>query len=136
MIDNPTTMKELLTQLYQGVIIREDSYVRGEDGRDGYYPMSEEDAMIQACGGDVIRGNLLVLFNYWSNDISSMAAHYGVGLERQNADGTQWVDNYADLGKLVLIEIPPAPSPDYYWYEGTWCSPEDLLAGDVEEVDG
>lgn len=110
--DNP--MRTLLKQMMQGWILHEMSYVPpATDDLPGGYCRDSVDCMIEACGGDALRGYLLHLFDYWSNDIQSVAPHYGIALVRD------------ENNNLVIREdIPPAPSPDYYWHNDQWNEPE------------
>lgn len=113
-------MKELLTQMFTGWILRE---------QEGEMPdRFIEECMVEACGGDELRGHMLVLFGHFSNDIISLAAHYGIGLARKqpngtllHADGT--IDTLLKGGELTIIEVPPAPSRQHYWYKGQWNEP-------------
>lgn len=116
--DDP--IRTLLKQMMQGWILHEASYYAppaGDDEHDaivvGTYSRDTTECMIEACGGDVLRGNLLDLFGHWSNDIQSVAAHYGLALRRDTEN------------KLFIDEnIPPAPSPEYYWHDDQWNGPE------------
>lgn len=81
-------MKELLETMMKGWKLHEQSW----DG--SAYTKSEIAAMIEVCEGDKLKGELLYLFSYWSNDIQAIAAFYGVGY-----DGP----------------IPEAPGSEYWW---------------------
>lgn len=107
---NKESMKELLKQMFQGWIIREESYVPPSNDRNfGSYTKSPDQAMVEACEGDEIRGQLLQLFGHWSNDIQCLSAHYGIALERDNA------------GKLFVNEnVMESPGPDHYWDLNTY----------------
>lgn len=128
----PPHIKELLRMMFHGWVLREASMEqRTEHTLEA--TRSEEDAMAEACGGDKLMGELLVLFGHWSNDIVSIAAHYGLGLARRQPDGTllhddSTVDTLMKGGKLEIIEVPPAPSREHYWHAGKW----NLM--DLEEV--
>ena len=103
-------MRNLLICMLNGMAIRENSYYQSDVDDSGNYLIGEVDAMIQACtaagkGDQAEReGYLLHLFSYWSNDIQSTAAHYGIQL-RKNEDGKLYVDD----------TVPEAPSADAYW---------------------
>lgn len=100
-------MKELLLTMFRGWALREASW-NGET-----YLRDEVSCMIEAAGGDSIKGQLLHLFDYWGNDIEALAPHYGIALERDAK------------GALVIREdVPPAPSPEHWWNEGKWNEPE------------
>lgn len=104
--DNP--MKTLIREMFTGWILYEKSW--NPETRE--YERDTTDCMIEACGGDYVRGVLLHLFDYWANDIQSMAPHLGLALERCFA------------GQLYINEeIPPAPAPDYWWFNGAWQAP-------------
>jgi hypothetical protein len=99
-------VKELLETMFKGWKLHEDSW------NGTTYNISDIDAMVMACDGDKLKGELLYLFSYWSNDIQSIAAHYGVGYQ-----GT----------------IEPPPSADH-WYDfkaKQWRAPD---AGEGEVV--
>ena len=93
-------MKELLTIMFNGWKIHRDSWDEGSQT----HGVGEEEAMIQACNGDEKMGCLLKTFDHWEKDIISQAAHYGIGFNEDNE----------------IIEIPPAPSWNHYWYKGAW----------------
>ncbi len=120
-------MKELLTTMLTGWCLHEASYEqRTESHMEA--TRSPEDGMTEACGGDELKGELLCLFGHWSNDIMSIAAHYGVGLARKQPDGTLvYEDGTIDTlllgGVLTVTEVPPAPSREHYWSGGKWCEP-------------
>lgn len=104
--ENP--MKTLIREMFTGWILYEKSW--NPETRE--YERDTTDCMIEACGGDYVRGVLLHLFDYWANDIQSMAPHLGLALERCFA------------GQLYINEeIPPAPAPDYWWFNGAWQAP-------------
>jgi hypothetical protein len=116
-------MRSLLRTMFEGWILREQ--LESIDSID----KSPERAMVEACGGDVLRGNLLVLFSHWSNDVVSIAAHYGVGLARKQPDGSLLhedgtVDTLLKGGELTIINVPAPPSPEHYWHGGQWKAPE------------
>lgn len=139
-------MADLLRIMFKGWMIREASYVRNpewqalldkpnrtaEEDRQmtymsgGDYGKSEEDAMIEAADGNTNLGLLLHYFSHWSNDIQSIAAHYGIGLQREG--------DVADAdSQMVLVDVPPAPSPLHWWNDDAWQEPidpeEDAAAG-------
>lgn len=118
------TMRDLLVKMFSGWILHEASYVPREEGP-GSYSITLEEAMTEACAGDAREGILLSLFGHWSNDVVSMAAHYGVGLARRQPDGTMLhedgtVDTLLKGGQLTMIVVPPPPSPAHYWSAGAW----------------
>lgn len=101
-------MRELLIQMFNGWIIHEASW----DPESETYKRSDVECFIEACGGDAIRGNLVSVFAHWGNDIQALAPHYGIALDR------------GEDGKLFINEnIPSAPSPEHWWYEGQWKEP-------------
>lgn len=97
-------MKDLLTVMFTGWQLHEDSW----DPAASAYNRSPEACMIEAAGNNENIGHLLYFFSHWSNDIVSMAAHFGVGI----ADGK-------------IIEVPPPPHKDAFWYKGEWKLPDD-----------
>lgn len=100
-------MKDLFRKMFNGWKIHEASWT-GEG-----YARDETDCMIEACNGNKIEGQMLSLFDHWSNDIQALAAHYGITVERNEKD------------ELVIREdIPSAPSPDHWWNNGVWKAPE------------
>jgi hypothetical protein len=110
-------MKELLRTMFEGWILRDQE---GEDPS-----RTSEECMTKACGGDELKGHLLTLFGHWSNDIVSLAAHYGIGLARKQPDGSLLhedgtVETLLAGGVLTIIDVPPAPSPEHYWHAGAW----------------
>lgn len=119
-------MREMLKQMFTGWALREAAY----DHDSQEYTRSEEDCMEQACDGDDLRAGLLVLFSHWSNDITSLAAHYGLELVRTAPDGTWWrqdgtIDTLLKPGALTVREdVPPAPSLTHWWNNGEWVDPE------------
>lgn len=123
--DNP--MRTLLKQMMQGWILHEASYVP-QSGSDetsdvivvGEYTRDPVDCMIEAAGGDKVRGFLLYLFSENGNDIQSVAPHYGLALAQND-----------EQGLFIREDVPPAPSPDHWWYEDEWRGPEqdDTLFG-------
>lgn len=84
-------MKELLETMFLGWKLHEQSWNEEE----AKYKRSEVECMIEACNGDKLKGELLYLFSYWSNDIQQVAAHYGVGYNGP-------------------IEMPPSAD---YWFD-------------------
>lgn len=124
-IQQPTTpetdkdMKTLLRQMFEAWILFERA-APTQRSMLHYYTL--------ACDGDVTRGRLLELFDHWHTDVANMAAFYGLGLARKQPDGTlQHPDSSLDTllkgGELTIIEVPPAPSIDHYWYKGQWVAP-------------
>lgn len=116
--DDP--IRTLLKQMMQGWILHEASYYAppaGDDEHDaiivGSYSRTMNDCMIEVAGGDKVRGLLLYLFADNSNDIQSIAPHYGLTLAYD-----------ADNNLFIREDVPPAPSPDHWWYEGEWRPPE------------
>lgn len=106
-------MRLLLECMFTGWMIREKSWV----DEDHKYTKTEEEAMIEACGGDKFKGELLVLFSYWSNDIQSVAAHYCVAL----------ID-----GEVKGIDAPP--TPEHWWDADDKCWREPEPRDDKVEV--
>lgn len=107
-------IRELLTCMFNGWRLHEASW--DKDARK--YTLDLTDAMTQAAGGDKMLGNLLDLFSYWSNDIQSVAAHYGIAI---NEDGS------------VRTDVPPPPTPEHYWHNNEWCPPfEQHMAKEIE----
>lgn len=110
----PLPMRELLKRMFTGFMLHEASWDRGA----GEYTRTEDDCFTEACGGNAIEGGLLSLFTYWSNDIQSLAPHYGISLERHEAPDEE------TNGELYIREdIPPAPSPAHWWTDGEWKAP-------------
>lgn len=104
--ENP--MRTLLREMFTGWILYEKSW----DANTSEYTRQREDCFIEAAGGDYNRGLMLGLFDYWANDIQSLAPHFGLNLERCFA------------GELYINEdIPPAPAADYWWRDGQWFAP-------------
>ena len=103
-------MKQLLTDMFAGWILYNNSWNK-ESERHLRDPV---DCMIEACGGDPQRGYLLHLFDYWSNDIQSVAAHFGLQMI-VSADGV-----------YSLGTVPPAPSDNHWWDDGKWNEPEPI----------
>lgn len=125
-------MKTLLRQMFQGWINHEKASTQGDVMVPG---IPAEPSMVEACDGDERKGLLLVLFGHWSNDILSIAAHYGLALARRQPDGTLLhadgtVDTLLKGGTLEIVDIPPAPSEDHYWYAGEWKAPEPDMSGE------
>lgn len=124
---HPFTMRELLEKMLRGWVLYESEQATSEQEKQ---PSPElEEVMTRICGGNQLEGHLLTLFGHWSNDIISMAAHYGLALARRQPngdllhdDGT--VDTLLKGGKLEIVEIEPAPSLDHYWYKGQWNAPD------------
>lgn len=108
MTDTPMTMRQILEQMFTGWQIYHQSWDGEKHTRDA------TDCMIEACDCDPLRGELLALFSHWSNDILSIAAHYGLALHTD--------ENGVMTG--VRTDVPPAPSPEHYWYEGEWKAPD------------
>ena len=109
--ENP--MKSLLREMFTGWILHEKSW----NATTSEYARPREECFIEAAGGDYNRGLLLGLFDYWANDIQSLAPHFGLNLERCFA------------GELYINEnIPPAPAADYWWRDGQWFAPGSLDA--------
>lgn len=112
-------VRELLLVMFEGWRLHEASYVDSE------YTKTHLDASVEAAGSDVMLGTLAFLFGHWSNDVIAVAAHYGVGFA---SDGT------------VTSDLPAAPTPEHFWYEGEWRPPfddsddigEDIVAGRTE----
>lgn len=122
-------MKTLLKKMFTGWMLREASWIvpptpgEGFPLNEPYYSKTEEQAMIEACGGNVIEGNLLVLFSHWSNDIQALAPYYGIYLDRD------------EDGKLFIREdIPPAPSPEHWWNDNAWQEPEDTNGAELDAI--
>lgn len=95
---------------------------------------SEDETYARVCNGDEHKAQLLLLFSHWSNDIEGYAAHYGVGLAWKQPDGTfthadGTIDTLLAGGEVTVIELPPAPSLDHYWYKGVWNAPEPDMSG-------
>jgi len=127
MTERVNPMKDLLKTMFEGWAIYQNSWTETDEGY--REEMSMEQALTQACGGDVLKGNLLALFGHWSNDIASIGAHYGVGIAKQKLDGTLiyedgTVDTLLRRGKMVVVEVPPAPTSDCYWFAGEWKVPD------------
>lgn len=102
-------MREILRQIFTGWILHEKSW----DAESREYKREMTACMIEAAGGDYVRGQLLHLFGEWSNDVQALAPHYGLNLERCFA------------GELYINEdIPPAPDPDFWWFNGQWHLPD------------
>jgi hypothetical protein len=109
-------MKTLLKQMFTGFILHEKSW----DSEKEDYTRDIIDCMIEACDGDTIRGNMIHLFDHWSNDIQAMAPYYGLELTRD-------VNN-----NLVINEqVPQAPSTNHYWNDGKW---EEMPLDELEET--
>lgn len=100
----PEQVKALLSTMMKGWMIRENSW----DPASASYKKEEEDAMIEAGASDQRLASLLVLFSYWSNDIQSVAAEYGIGLINDE-----------------VVDLPPQPDPSWWWdtQENKWCAP-------------
>lgn len=132
---NHDDIKQLLHTMFTGWILHEASYEQRTDSRIEA-TRSPEDAMIEACGGDEQLANLLCLFSHWSNDVTSVAAHYGLTLARRQPDGTLLhpdgtVDTLIKGGVLEIVKIEPAPAPNYYWHEGRWNAPKEQITSVV-----
>lgn len=124
---HPFTMRDLLEKMFRGWILLEQSYVERVGG--GTYTRTQEDCMVEACNNNVLEGHLLTLFGHWSNDVISLAAHYGLALARRQPDDTLLhddgtVDTLLKGGKLEIVYIDPAPTPEHYWYKGQWNAPD------------
>jgi hypothetical protein len=96
-------MKDILEKMFQGWINYDKSW-NTEKQKHDRDPM---DCYADACAGDHNMAQLLHLFSHWSNDIMSLAPHYGIA--------------YQD-GKIV--EVPSAPSPLHWWDGNEWIEPE------------
>jgi len=140
--DRREQIKELLERMFRGWIIYEsEQELLGQETQE---PTLLEEAMIRACEGDELEGHLLTLFSHWSNDVQSIAAHYGLAIGRKQPDGSilhedGTIDTLLKGGKLVIVHIDPAPSPAHYWYKGAWQAPdpdaETLAVRHVPKVD-
>lgn len=104
-------MKTLLRQMFNGWVIHDASF----DAEAGAHLRKIEECMIEACGGDVLRGHLLVLFGEWANDVEGIAAHYGLRIEGDIVGR-----------RSVHEDVPPAPSLEHWWddLEKKWVAPE------------
>jgi len=127
-------MKELLTQMFTGWALHEASYEHVTETTTAP-TRSLENAMTEACGGDALRAQLLCVFGHWANDVLAYAAHYGVGIARKQPDGALLyedgtVDTLMRGGVMTVVDVPPAPSLQHYWYKGVWNAP------DERETDG
>ncbi len=120
-------LADLFVTMFEGFKLHEESWVRNptydqatENDKPflsaGDYKLTEEEAMVQAAEGDKELGNILHLFAHWSNDVQSVAAHMGIGIERVDND---------EHGSILRVrrDIPEAPSPDHWWDEGKWNEP-------------
>lgn len=112
-------VRELLMIINEGQRLREASWddSREPDWNGGKYSRLEEECFVEAAGGDENLGRLASLFNYWSNDVTSMAAFYGIGFLK---DGT------------FSTDLPPPPTPEHWWSEGEWQPPFDPQGEGVE----
>lgn len=121
---------DLLKTMFEGWRLREESYVRGSESASafGTYTKDACAAMIEAAGGDVPLGMFLDLASHWSNDIVSVAAHYGWQFKNDN-------------GEITISTVPDAPSPLYHWDADAqrWVPPidpeEDTAHGIADRTD-
>lgn len=100
-------MRDLLMRMFKAWELHEASWIDHADGGHGAYEKTDDECYIEACDGDVVMGCMLGLFAHWSNDIQTMAPHFGIG----------W-----DNGKFST-DIPPAPSPLHWWHVDHWKAP-------------
>jgi hypothetical protein len=134
-LDSREPMRSLLRMMFTGWILHEESYEQRTESTI-QATRSEEDAMIEACGGDALLGQLLCLFGHWSNDVTSSAAHYGLEIVRVGPDGEEWrLDNTLDTllkpGKMkIRDDVPAPPTGAHWWHKGEWRAPA------VESLDG
>lgn len=131
--DGRRPMAELLHTMFEGWIQHEEDLKADEQAQ-------IEESMIKVCGGDQMAGCLLALFSHWSNDVSSIAAHYGIVLARRQPDGTLLhddgtVDTLCKGGVLEIVYIGPAPSREHYWHKGQWNAPDEFKDGLDAPVD-
>lgn len=123
----PEAIKELISVMFQGWIIREASWVpAAEDTQfsSGSYGKTEEEAMIEACQGDKSLGYLLHLFSYWSNDIQVVAPDYGIFLNLEETEQGL---------RLFVDTVPAKPNHETWWdlEEGRWAT-----LAEVNELSG
>lgn len=124
----PLPMRDILETMFRGWILHEASYEHRTQSTIEAI-RSPEDAMAEACGGDRLAGELLCLFGHWTNDVTSIAAHYGLALARRQPDGTLLhddcaVDTLMRGGVLEIVNIAPPPTPEHFWHAGAWTLPE------------
>lgn len=110
-------MKPVLKAMLEGWCLMDNK--AGFKGTD----VPDEEKMAQACDGNLLDGQLLTAMSHWSNDILSLAAHYGLGVARQQPDGSLvyddgTVDTLLLGGTLIVVDVPAPPS--YYWHGGKW----------------
>jgi len=109
-------VKELLRKMLEGWAIAYNENIKASEAFD------------RICD-DPREAQLLDLFGHWSNDVTSMANHYGLDCIKIAEDGEKiWNDNKIDTllrkGVLTVVEIPEAPSIQHWWSEGKWKAPE------------
>lgn len=135
--NNREFMKELLLKMFTGWIIREKSWIPNPEydpeTSDAYVPAGKygktrEQAMIEACGGDEKVGYLLHLFDHWGRDIMNIAPHFGLAYVRKDSEGNLLTEaqriKSGNVGEPSIMEdVPPAPSPDHWWYDNEWQEP-------------
>lgn len=106
-------VRELLVVMFEGWRLHEASYHPPHG-----YERDRVECMTEAAGGDRLVGELAHLFSHWSEDVISVAAHYGVGWL---ADGT------------FSTDLPPPPSQEHWWTSGEWRPPVDERDGMEDE---
>jgi len=92
--------------------------------------LSIEACMETMCLGDRLKAQFLTLASHWFNDVVSVANHYGYDFIKVSAEGNKiWHDGTIDTllkeGVYTVVEIPPSPSIDHYWYKGKWQEPHE-----------
>lgn len=103
--------KELLTRMYKGWVIRENSW----DSELEVYNKSENEAMLEACEGNEVEARLLTLFSFWSNDVQDVGLLLDIRLRRDENE------------KLIIDSVPPRPSDQHVFdhTDGKWVLAED-----------
>ena len=128
--ENP--MKTMLRTMLQGWCDHEKTVeARGQETQ----APTQLEEIYERAGCTPNEARLLVLFGHWSNDVISIAAHYGLTVARRQPDGTLLhadgtVDTLLKGGTLEVVEIADAPSPDHYWHKGRWNAPEPDMSGE------
>lgn len=128
---NPT-LSEILEIMFDAWCLHENSYVVTDPLKEyGEYEIKKAEAFIKVTkekfGDENINapvGYLIYLFDHWSNDIQSIAAHRGIGIRRNPKSH-----------RLERYTVPPAPSLEHRWADGEWIAPskEDWMKDSKKE---
>lgn len=97
MADDPLNMKSVIQALLSGWCLQHNMTEEEKDG------MEDHSYFLPYCGNDPRAAECLYLFSYWSNDLLSVAADYGLT--------TEVID-----GKFKVVDTPPRPS-DRHWFD-------------------